>query len=258
MRASPRWDVAARTHPGRVRAHNEDAFVMDPGRGRFAVIDGMGGRAAGAVAAELTRRALLEDAPLVEALQQANQAVLDDATRHPERRGMGCVATAVDLAPEELTVAHVGDTRAYVVSEVGAEVLTRDHTAAAADQEAFGLSEAQARALPNQHAVTNDIGRRARRDDGWIERHVAPFSRGDVLMLCTDGLHGPVPAGELFALLTEARQRGTSAATLADRLIAEALAQGGDDNVTVVVVRRRGVSDEWITTLSRPFTREGR
>ncbi|MEM6927604.1 MAG: SpoIIE family protein phosphatase [Myxococcota bacterium] len=257
MRASPRWDVAARTHPGRVRPHNEDAFVVDVAKGRFAVIDGMGGRAAGVVAAELARVALTDGGQLVAAMQDANRSILDDAARNPARRGMGCVATAAQIRRDHVSIAHVGDARAYLASEAGTEQLTRDHTAAAADQERWGLSEAQARALPNRHEVTNDLGRRPHRDADWIECHEAPFARGDVLLLCTDGLHGAVPQATLFARLADAWGRGVGAATLADRLVAEALAAGGDDNLTVVVVRRRRAADQIVTTLATPFTGNG-
>lgn len=257
MRPSTLWDVAARTHAGRVRAHNEDAFVVDPARGRFAVIDGMGGTAAGAIAAEHTRLALLEQPDLFDALCAANRAILADVARHPEHTGMGCVATAIQVRGPSLWVAHVGDTRAYLASDEAAEQLTHDHTATAADQEAFGLSDAEARALPYQHAVTNDIGRRSRTGREWIEAHRVPFRRGDIAMLCSDGLHDMVPQTTLFARLANARAERWSAATLADRLLSEALEAGGTDNVTVVVVRRRPTADQILTTLSQPFMNSG-
>ncbi|MEN0063637.1 MAG: SpoIIE family protein phosphatase [Myxococcota bacterium] len=256
MKPSPHWDVAARTHVGRVRAQNEDSFVIDAPRGRFAVIDGMGGPAAGAVAAEHARIALQDHEDLFEAFAVANRAILQDAARNPDRHGMGCVVTAVHIHGPMIRVAHVGDTRAYVASEDATEQITQDHTSTAADQEAFGLSEAQARALPNQHQVTNDIGRRPRKGVEWIEAHDVMFSRGDVLLLCSDGLHDALPQAILFARLAEARKQRWTAGDLADRLLAEALSAGGDDNVTVVVVRRRYTTDQIVTALANPFLGE--
>lgn len=255
MSPSTLWDVAARTHVGRVRTQNEDSFVLDVAHGRFAVIDGMGGSVAGAIAAEHTRIALLDHLDLFEALLVANRTILSEAARHPTHLGMGCVATAAAIHGSTLEVAHVGDTRAYLASNAGAEQLTRDHTVTAEDQEAYGLSDEQARALPYHHAVTNDIGRRPHRTTEWIESHEVPFRRGDVLMLCSDGLHDGVPQTELFARLATARAERWSAADLADRLLTEALEAGGRDNVTILVVRRRHAADQLITTLSKPFSR---
>lgn len=256
---SPHWDVAARTHPGNVRAQNEDSFVVDPRRGRFAVIDGMGGNAAGIVAADLTRRALVELAITApHALLEANRVIRAHADVHPETRGMGCVATVADIDGDTVRLAHVGDTRAYLASEVGAEQLTRDHTAKAASQEAFGLSDEQALTLPDQHAVTNDVGRREHSDLRWIERIEAPFARGDVLVLCSDGLHDLVPNAEIFGLLSGARKAAQGSSDLADKLLHLALRRGGTDNISVVVVRRRNTTDQLRTVLGNVIGGDGR
>ncbi len=253
------WDIAARTHPGRVRAHNEDTFVCDPDRGRFAVIDGMGGRAAGAVAANLTRKVLLDgDGDLRRSIFEANQVVRADAQANPEREGMGCVVTAAVIEGDTILLAHVGDTRAYLASATGTEQLTRDHTATAASQEAYGLSDAQARALPHQHAVTNDVGRVDREGFDWIETHAVPFARGDLLLLCSDGLHDLVPSSELFGLLTRARAEKVPATHLADQLLALALERGGRDNITLVAVRRRHAGAQLVRALGAALRRSDR
>lgn len=250
MKTSAPWDIAARTHPGRVRPHNEDTYVCDPVRGRFAVIDGMGGRAAGAVAANLTRQALLDsDADLPHAILQANKIVRANAVQHPEREGMGCVITAVKIEGEVIELAHVGDTRAYLASAAGTEQLTRDHTATAASQEAYGLSDAQAKALPHQHAVTNDVGRLDRAGVDWIETHEVSFARGDLLVMCSDGLHDMVPSSQLFGLLSKARADNVPAANLTDQLLALALERGGRDNITIVTIRRRHTGAQLVHTL---------
>ena len=250
MKTSAHWDIAARTHPGRVRSRNEDSFVCDPVRGRFAVIDGMGGRAAGAVAADLTRTAILASQNgMGQAILDANQAVRANAEEHPERRGMGCVVTGAVIEGDTIELAHVGDTRAYLASEAGTEQLTRDHTAKAASQEAYGLSDAQAQDLPQQHAVTNDVGRTDRDGLDWIEMSQVPFARGDLLLLCSDGLHDLVPSRELFQLLSKARAEAMPAASLADQLMSLALERGGTDNITIVAVRRRHAGAQLVRAL---------
>ena len=235
------WEAAAVTHPGRVRDHNEDTFVCAVDQGLFAVIDGMGGAQAGEVAAELARRALVE-APRGEhprlAIQRANRRIVDQGRSRPEQSGMGCVVSAVRCDAHGLHVAHVGDTRVYLASSQGCEQLTRDHTLVAERQEALGLTEAEARALPGQHRVTRDVGRRHHDSLDWIEQAEAPFQHDDMLLLCSDGLHDLVSHGELVRILTAARRDGVHPEALVNRLVAMALARGGTDNVTILVVRR--------------------
>lgn len=237
---------AATSHPGLVRTHNEDVFVCDPTRGLFAVVDGMGGEKAGEVAAGIARDVLLacpDGAHPRDALQEANNLIVERGRRNPSERGMGCVMTAVRLRGDHLLVAHVGDTRAYLARSAGCEQLTRDHTAVAEAQEALGLSEAQARQLSGQHRVTRDLGRQARPDAGWIDTGTSVMEEGDLLVLASDGLHDMVPHAELSRALVRARKEGVPPRVLVDELVALALARGGRDNVTVVAVRRVPVRD---------------
>lgn len=232
------WTAAARTHTGLRRSINQDTFICDPEQGLLAVIDGMGGPAAGEVAAAMTRDALLLSDDIRAALVQANGAIRRRALENPAEDGMGCVATAVRLRPGEIALAHVGDTRAYLASRAGCEQLTRDHTVVAEQRERLGMTAEQARRLPNQHQVTRDVGGQPLDVDTWVDTGAAAVSPGDVLLLCSDGLHDLVRDGELSRMLGEARKPGASMAALAERLVALALERGGHDNVTVVVARR--------------------
>lgn len=233
----PGFEAAVRTHKGKVRRNNEDAFVFQPERGLFAVIDGMGGEAAGEVAASITRSALEAGDEPAESLLAANIAIRVRARRHPQEVGMGCVATAVVIAERGLELTHVGDTRAYLASEAGAEQLTRDHTVVAARQERAGLTDDEARALPDQHHITRDIGGEDRHDIDWIDQGIADYQPGDVLLLCSDGLHDLVPDSQLFRFLSKARAQSTAPRMLVDRLVQLALERGGTDNITVLAVR---------------------
>ena len=230
--------AAAQTHPGRVRLHNEDNYVCLPERGLFAVIDGMGGEAAGEVAAALAREAVINGVNLADSLLRANETILDHADANPRSRGMGCVLTAAEVLPQAVRLAHVGDTRAYLVSRAGCEQLTPDHTRVAEHQEDLGLTEAAARTLPRQHAVTRDLGGRRRVGTAWIERLEAEFTAGDILLLCSDGLHDLVSQAEIFAALAQARRGQEAPKALVARLVALALERGGRDNVTVLAICR--------------------
>jgi len=221
-----------------VRSHNEDAWVCEPERGLFAVIDGMGGQQAGEIAADLVRRSLLGPAAPLRAIQGANRSIIERGQRDERLKGMGCVVTAARLRASQLELFHVGDTRAYLASDAGCEQLTRDHTAAAEAQEKLGLTEAQAQNLAGHHKVTRDVGRRFQPDERWIDLSEVEFAPGDLLLICSDGLHDLVPHRELVGLLAAARREQEPLGALCDRLVELALARGGRDNTTVLAVRR--------------------
>ncbi len=233
---------AALTHPGRVRRHNEDTFVFDLERGRFAVIDGMGGQNAGEVAAAITRDALLEPGSLAIAFAEANRRIRADAEHNPEREGMGCVATAVQRDERDgaqLSIAHVGDTRAVLANADGCVQLTRDHTRAAEAQAEQGIPDREALRGPGRNVVFRDIGGERREGTDWIDRVQGFLDPRDVLLLCSDGLSDLVPAAELLGRVADSRAQRTSMAALVVDLVELALGRGAPDNVTVVAVRRR-------------------
>jgi protein phosphatase len=242
--SAPRLEAAARTHPGLTRTHNEDAVVCAPERGLFAVIDGMGGEAAGEVAAGMVQQRLLlwdpEATTLRETLHEAGEAIVARAAAEPALRGMGCVATAVQAREHSLQIAHAGDTRAYLARGSGVQQLTLDHTVVAAERQRLGLTEVEGRSLPGQHRVTRDLGGQHHEDATWIDAAQAPFEHGDLLLLCSDGLHDLVSDEEILTLLRAARGDGRAMEALADALIDLALARGGLDNVTLVCVRAHG------------------
>jgi len=229
--------AAGMTHPGRVRPHNEDALVCEPQRGLIAVIDGMGGEAAGEVAAAIAREQILSCGSPREALAAANIAIVSRAEANPAERGMGCVATAAHLSGRHLTLAHVGDTRAYLISAAGLEQLTRDHTVVAELREQQGMTESQARALPNQHRVTRDLGGQLRDGTDWIDSGEVELQPDDLLLLCSDGLHDLVRDGELSRILGAARSHRQEPEVVVRELVELALSRGGHDNITVVVAR---------------------
>ncbi len=225
-------DAAARTHAGKVREINEDAFVCRPEAGLFAVVDGMGGEAHGEVAAAIAVRALAEVPPapglagetvLAQAMQVARERILAEADTDRAKEGMGAVGTAIRIDDDgkSLRLAHVGDTRAYLVHRGGVRLLTHDHVA---DGPAG-----------TKRQVARDLGRRDVQGE-WVETGRASIEPGDLVVLCSDGLTDVVPQDELLQELV--RLRGAKDAdAVATSLVGRALAKGGPDNVTVVAVR---------------------
>ncbi len=224
--------ASARTHAGRVRHTNEDAYVCHAEKGLFAVIDGMGGEAAGEVAAAITARCVAElgstpgfagETLLSGAFQEARRRILAHAAAYPEHQKLGAVGTAARLEDDgrHLAIAHVGDTRAYLVNSRGAQRLTTDHT-----MPVPGKKPAVARDLGRQDLPTP-----------WVETLRVAVAPGDLLLICSDGLYDPFPEEELLAELTAYHRDRTGVDNISSRLIATALSRGGPDNVTVVVVR---------------------
>ncbi len=244
--------ASARTHAGRVRPHNEDAAVCRPEHGLFAVIDGMGGQEAGEVAAAIAAAAIAEvpnlprltsETVLAAAMKEARARILRQAEADPSQKDMGAVATAVRLddSGRSLAVAHVGDTRAWLVSAKGLRQLTHDHVAVVEP----GAPPANGQPASGKRPVARDLGRRQMEGE-WVETARFHVARGDLLVLASDGLHDAVPADELATELTRLWREGGDADAVSARLVALALARGGPDNVTVVAVRigrfRRGRS----------------
>jgi protein phosphatase len=259
------------TERGRVRSANEDHFAIvelartlcvhhtslpptaaqsSSHRGHlFLVADGMGGHQAGEVASALsvvTLEAFLlntlkrffhlqvtdEQNVMKEfqgALRQADALIFEEASRHPEMLGMGTTLTMAFVADWKLFVAHAGDSRCYLLSGGELLQLTHDHTPVAELVQAGVLSAADASRHPYRHVVTNVLG--GHEPGVWVEMHKVPLEAGDVLLLCSDGLTEMVPDAGIAAILREEQDpRGAC-----ERLVAEANARGGKDNITALV-----------------------
>jgi PPM family protein phosphatase len=232
----------AGSDPGRVRERNEDSYHS--GRTLFAVADGLGGHSAGDVASATAVRVLarldgrrpasVEEAreQLVAAFQEANQAVRDEAARDPARAGMGTTLTAALLAGEQLIIAHVGDSRAYLLRP-GEQLrqLTSDQTVVAEMVRQGRLTRDQAAAHPYRSVLTTAIGL-----ESELEVQLPaplPLRPGDQVLLCSDGLTEPVGEDAIAELLMSSPDGEATCQALIDA----ANAAGGPDNVTVVLVR---------------------
>jgi serine/threonine protein phosphatase PrpC len=244
-------DIHAISDRGPVRERNEDrcgAFVPESPatraeRGRlFVVADGMGGHAAGDVAATLVLESLPAayyrgpwlgaEATLRVAIGTAAEAIQREAARTPARGDMGATLVAAAIVGDRAVVAHVGDCRAYCVSAGVGRRLTLDHTWVQEQIAAGRLTEQEAHAHPYRSYVTRALSAEsvAQADVGeWA------LERGDVLLLCSDGVCDVVPDDELDGILAAG-----DAARGARALVDWALAAGAVDNVSAIVVRVAG------------------
>jgi protein phosphatase len=243
------WCGIGVTDRGRVRKSNQDAFAILNERGLWVVADGMGGRAGGDVASRLgvdtlvrefsnvpdSSRAMRGDrfAALRRTIRSSNDAIRAEAIKRPELIGMGTTLVLVMIPREtsEATVAHVGDSRAYLVRQQALIRLTRDHSFIEDALRHGRLSKEQAVAHPLRHVLTRALGAESDVDPDISVHNLHP---DDVLLLCTDGLTKMLSDDQILALLL---QRPTSPDRMCAALIEEANRQGGDDNVSVVIVR---------------------
>jgi PPM family protein phosphatase len=228
--------AAGMTDTGRKRRQNEDAFVCDPPL--FAIADGMGGAQAGELASRIAAAAI-EDAAgglhdedgVVAAVRAANALIFERALKDPGAAGMGTTATValVDEMRETLTVAHVGDSRAYRYRDGVLEQLTTDHSLVAELIRSGRLTEAEAAVHPHRSVITRVLGTDA---DVDVDTVTVSLSPGDLVLLCSDGLSAMVRDEEIGRVL-EGTAGDPHQAT--ESLVRAANAAGGDDNVTVVL-----------------------
>jgi protein phosphatase len=236
--------VGAATDVGRVRDHNEDAYLVDDHLGLIAVADGMGGHQAGEVASatalEALRAAVTSGEGVRDAVTSANDAVYEKSTTDDRLRGMGTTLTAGTLAAGgTLLVGHVGDSRAYLLHDGELRRVTVDHSLVEELIRAGEITEAEAESDPRRSMITRALG-----IDPEVEVDLfpVPVVGGDRLLLCSDGLTGMVRESQIQDALSSEPDPNRAAR----RLVDAANAAGGVDNITVLVVDV--VDDEDATT----------
>ncbi|MCL1797264.1 MAG: Stp1/IreP family PP2C-type Ser/Thr phosphatase [Eggerthellaceae bacterium] len=231
----------SRTDIGCLRSTNEDSLVVSAPL--FAVADGMGGHDAGEIASEIAIRTLVEQAPrqsdaeaLSKAVLEANRAVMQASQDGIGKPGMGTTMTAAVLDGERLVIAHVGDSRAYLLHLGKLQQITRDHSLMADMIEAGQLTAEEARTHPHRSVITRALGSDLNMLADIYEIDIEP---GDRLVLCTDGLSGMITDEviENELLLEDDPQ------LCANNLVEKALNAGGHDNVTAIVVETSGAQE---------------
>ena len=247
--------VGAKTDVGLKRPHNEDSLGVEPELGLFVVCDGMGGHNAGEVASRLAVdvvREHLRAAPtqgdlgsgrydprfslstnrLASAIRLANDTVYRAAASRSDYEGMGTTIVAALLDGPVVSIAHVGDSRMYVVRGGELTKLTEDHSLVAEQVRRGLLTEEEAEHSPQQNIITRAIGMEATIEVTVNESTLIP---GDCLLLCSDGLTRGVRPTEIL----DAIQTAPDPQTASDQLVALANQAGGEDNTTVIVIMTR-------------------
>src|SRR5215831_5580775 len=236
--------VGVETDPGLQRPTNEDRVFVDEASGIFLVVDGIGGHAAGEMAAETAVRVISERLPTVkgtpevrvrQAITAANNEIFELAQTREEWRGMACVLTLALVENGRAVVGHVGDSRLYLMSNGKLHKITYDHSPVGEREDQGEISEKEAMADPRRNQVFRDVGSRHREpsDRDFIEIRRFRFPTGAALLLCSDGLSDAVSSFEIAALIDS---YDGDPELVSRRLVEAANAAGGKDNVSVVFV----------------------
>lgn len=231
---SARLSWGSRSDVGLVRGHNEDSFlVQDP---VFAVCDGVGGHAAGEVASAIAVRTIsqlapdtADDARLGAAVEEANSAIISAAQSGQGRDGMGCTASAVVIDGSRMAVAHVGDSRVYLLSGGILVRITHDHSYVEELVDAGEITADEARVHPSRSIITRALGSDP---DMYADHFTLDVHAGDRIIICSDGLSSMVPDAKIESVAISC----ATPQAAADTLVSAALEGGGHDNVTVIVV----------------------
>ncbi len=258
------WIFAGGSDVGRTRAHNEDAILVDEQRKLVVLADGMGGYQAGEVASQLAVDVVREESAdltlsdvdlgrvdpdtgiavamrqLRSAIEKANNRICSVARGREELNGMGTTIVAARFYDGRVGIAHVGDSRCYRLRDAKLEQLTRDHSYVQDQLEKGVITEEAARNSPQKNLITRALG-----IDAIAEADVQEFRTrpGDMYLLCSDGLSDLVTHEDIEAAL----KAELSPTDQTSRLIAAANANGGRDNISVIIVKVGAASsaDQW-------------
>lgn len=246
--------AVGKTDVGLVRPGNEDYLHLDPDHHVYAVCDGMGGHNAGEVASEMaahtignvfanyanklgddTHLSIGRTLPpkgelLLQAIRLANRAIYNRAAQDPDQSGMGTTIVAVALEADIMSVAHVGDSRAYLLRERDLLPLTRDHSWIAEIQQTQKLSPEEAGSFVGKNVITRALGVR---DTVEVDCRIIKVKAGDKFIMCSDGLCGFADDDEIFDVASKFRD---NLEDLTKALVQMANDRGGSDNVTIIAL----------------------
>lgn len=238
--------VLGATHPGRVRPNNQDAFIcgMLTEKTAFAVVcDGMGGASGGNIASGIAARMIADRlvdgfrehaepgalrALMANAVSEANEEVFAVAMENDDLRGMGTTVVVAVVNDSQVHIAHVGDSRAYVITRNTIEQITRDHSVVQDMLEQGRITEAQMRSHPQKHFLTRALGVESETECAFS---VVPLPEDGTVLLCTDGLTNMVEVDTIQSLV-----RTFPFEEIPNKLINTANLAGGSDNITVVAL----------------------
>lgn len=236
--------VNGNTHTGRVRKNNEDAYGIYPDLSLFIVADGLGGHAGGEVASRLAVETIKDGLVssesfrssveitdrIIEAIKGANNRIIQRASIMYDLKGMGTTIVVAKFEEYKALIAHVGDSRMYLIRENNITQVTRDHTVVEEYVRLGLLTLQDALYHPNRHMLSRALGIS---NDIEIDVTDIQIAEGDTFILCTDGLTNMLSEKEILSAITELRP---SPEKITDRLITLANNHGGIDNITVITI----------------------
>jgi protein phosphatase len=242
------YEFFAQTDTGRMRGNNEDSVMFNAEVGLAILADGMGGYNAGEVASSMAtayigadmgqwlqtagRQAVSRDVrrALETSAERANRAIFNASLASPQYSGMGTTLVVSVFLPDRLLVGHVGDSRCYRWRSGGLAQITRDHSLLQEQLDAGLITPAQAATASHRNLVTRAVGVE---ETVLLEITEHPVESGDLFLLCSDGLSDMLTDASIASILLE----GGSLAEQAGRLVDSANAQGGRDNISVLLVK---------------------
>jgi serine/threonine protein phosphatase PrpC len=236
------WKMAGLTDVGRLREHNEDAIAWDAEQGWAVLADGMGGHNAGEVASVIAVEVISEQlkivpaadetaaaATLQAAVEQANHAIYQQATAQPRLHTMGTTVVALSLHGQTLHCAHVGDSRLYRLRDGELQQLSHDHSLVQELVDEGMIDAEQARSSAQKNVITRALGLEPEVE---VEMSGDRMRAGDCYLLCSDGLSDRLCDQEIAIRLA-----GEGLPEVARSLVDTANEQGGEDNISVIVIR---------------------
>ena len=249
-----RIEVAGETNVGMKRNHNEDNFSIIEDSGLYIVADGMGGHASGEVASRMAVEAMrefftatandpdrtwpykmdrskgYEENRLITGIKLANLRIYEAAQRDPRQRGMGTTVVTIFAVEDGVYIAHVGDSRVYRVRESKIEQLTEDHSLLNDYIKMKRLTPEEIANFPHKNVIVRALGMK---DTVKVDTRFEQPRADDLYLLCSDGLSGPVTDNDMLDIV----QGSEDLKGAATKLIERANANGGPDNITVVLAR---------------------
>lgn len=249
-------EIAKATHTGMVRSHNEDSIATDAEIGLAVLADGMGGYNAGEVASGIatalisseTREALVRQAPhevdratglpfamelLADIIAKANTSIFQSANSQPQYAGMGTTLVVALFCDNQMTIAHIGDSRCYRQRGGKLEQVTRDHSLLQEQIDSGLLTKEAAKRSQNKNLVTRALGIEPAVE---AEIHIYPVQEGDIYLICSDGLNDMVEDEDIEMTLGAL---GANLPLAAEQLVEMANDNGGRDNISVVLIKVR-------------------
>lgn len=253
------------THPGMRRKENQDAFIARQLWGSdnalVAVIDGVGGYTGGEKAAAIAKESITQymEHPkgdtltmLREAVIYANNRIVEERKKDQFISEMCCVLTAVvaDAANQQVYYAHVGDTRLYRLRNGQLQKLTKDHSFVGIREDAGEMTEQEAMSHPHRNQILREVGSAPHRldDEDFMDYGSEALLPGDQLLLCSDGLTDMITSGQIRTILSTTQALPHKV----NSLVALANEMGGNDNITVVLLKRKAVAKKQVTVTAPP------